>query len=93
VIQRSWAWGNLLAQHFPAAIRLSIHPQPADSLKIGIHMMPTKDDWLTPWHGVAANVNGQFVLMKRKDAQELEGELVAIRGTPSHYLIEQPQAV
>lgn len=93
VIQRSWAWGNLLAQHFPAAIRLSIHPQPADSLKIGIHMMPTKDDWLTPWHGVAANVNGQFVLMKRKDAQELEGELVAIRGTPSHYLIEQPQVV
>ena len=31
VIQRSWAWGNLLAQHFPAAIRLSIHPQPVDS--------------------------------------------------------------
>jgi pyoverdine/dityrosine biosynthesis protein Dit1 len=47
VIQRSWAWGNLLAQHFPLAIRLSIHPQPADSLKMGIHMMPTKDDWLT----------------------------------------------
>ncbi|WP_049190420.1 L-tyrosine/L-tryptophan isonitrile synthase family protein, partial [Serratia marcescens] len=91
VIQRSWAWGNLLAQHFPAAIRLSIHPQPVDSLKMGIHMMPTKDDWLTPWHGVAANVNGQFVLMKRKDAQSLDGELVAIRGTPSHYLIEQPQ--
>jgi pyoverdine/dityrosine biosynthesis protein Dit1 len=91
VIQRSWAWGNLLAQHFPAAIRLSIHPQPVDSLKMGIHMMPTKDDWLTPWHGVAANVNGQFVLMKRKDAQSLDGELVEIRGTPSHYLIEQPQ--
>jgi pyoverdine/dityrosine biosynthesis protein Dit1 len=81
VIQRSWAWGNLLAQHFPAAIRLSIHPQPVDSLKMGIHMMPTKDDWLTPWHGVAANVNGQ----------SLDGELVEIRGTPSHYLIEQPQ--
>ncbi|CAI0938732.1 MULTISPECIES: L-tyrosine isonitrile synthase [Serratia] len=90
VIQRSWAWGNLLAQHFPAAIRLSIHPQPADSLKMGIHMMPTKDDWLTPWHGVAANVNGQFVLMKRKDAQQLAGELVEIRGEPSHYRIEQP---
>jgi hypothetical protein len=29
--------------------------------------------------------------MKRKDAQQLAGELVAIRGTPSHYLIEQPQ--
>lgn len=91
VIQRSWAWGNLLAQHFPTAIRLSIHPQPVDSLKMGIHMMPTKDDWLTPWHGVAANVNGQFVLMKRKDAQSLNGKMVEIRGTPSHYLIEQPQ--
>lgn len=91
VIQRSWAWGNLLAQYFPTAIRLSIHPQPVDSLKMGIHMMPTKDDWLTPWHGVAANVNGQFVLMKRKDAQSLNGKMVEIRGTPSHYLIEQPQ--
>jgi len=91
VIQRSWAWGNLLAQYFPAAIRLSIHPQPADSLKMGIHMMPTKDDWLTPWHGVAAKVNGQFVLMKRKDAQQSAGELVEIRGTPSHYLIEGAQ--
>lgn len=27
VIQSSWAWGNLLAQCFPDAIRLSIHPQ------------------------------------------------------------------
>lgn len=56
VIQRSWAWGALLADQFPHAIRLSIHPQPADSLKFGIHMMPTRDDWLTPWHGVALNV-------------------------------------
>lgn len=90
VIQRSWAWGNLLAEYFPAAIRLSIHPQPSDSLKLGIHMMPTKDDWLTPWHGVAANVNGQFVLMKSIDAQQLAGEIVEIRGTPSHYLVKQP---
>lgn len=90
VIQRSWAWGNLLAEQFPDAIRLSIHPQPSDSLKLGIHMMPTKDDWLTPWHGVAANVNGQFVLMKNADAQQLEGEIVEIRGTPSHYLVKYP---
>ncbi|MEQ6970957.1 L-tyrosine isonitrile synthase [Pectobacterium polaris] len=90
VIQRSWAWGNLLAEQFPDAIRLSIHPQPSDSLKLGIHMMPTKDDWLTPWHGVAANVNGQFVLMKNMDAQQLDGEVVEIRGTPSHYLVKQP---
>ncbi|MEH0833052.1 L-tyrosine isonitrile synthase [Pectobacterium cacticida] len=89
VIQRSWAWGSLLAEQFPDAIRLSIHPQPSDSLKLGIHMMPTKDDWLTPWHGVAANVNGQFVLMKNADAQQLGGEIVEIRGTPSYYVVKR----
>ncbi|CDL83934.1 L-tyrosine isonitrile synthase [Xenorhabdus szentirmaii] len=88
VIQRSWAWGNLLAEHFPSAIRLSIHPQPIDSMKIGIHMMPTRDDWLTPWHGVAANVNGHFVLMKGDEVKQLHGKLIEIRGVPSHYLIE-----
>ncbi|OKP01235.1 L-tyrosine isonitrile synthase [Xenorhabdus eapokensis] len=90
VIQRSWAWGNLLAEQFPLAIRLSIHPQPVDSIKIGIHMMPTRDDWLTPWHGVAANINGQFVLMKSDEVKKRNGKLIEIRGVPSHYLIEIP---
>ncbi|TDB56234.1 L-tyrosine isonitrile synthase [Photorhabdus luminescens] len=87
VIQRSWAWGSLLDTHFPNAIRLSIHPQPANSIKLGIHMMPTRDDWLTPWHGVAANVNGQFILMKHKEVQMMGGKLVDIHGKPSHYVI------
>ncbi|AZD61884.1 PvcA protein [Pseudomonas chlororaphis subsp. aurantiaca] len=87
VVQRSWAWGNLLNAQFPSAIRLSIHPQPTDSIKIGIHMLPTKDDWLTPWHGVAANLNGNFVLMKNAEAQRLNGELVMVQGAPSHYVI------
>ncbi|AYA39529.1 L-tyrosine/L-tryptophan isonitrile synthase family protein [Xenorhabdus nematophila] len=88
VIQRSWAWGNLLAEQFPQAIRLSIHPQSVESLKLGIHMMPTRDDWLTPWHGVAANINGQFVLMKSDEVKNLQGKLIHIRGVPSHYVIE-----
>ncbi|WP_237387088.1 L-tyrosine isonitrile synthase [Xenorhabdus sp. Sc-CR9] len=88
VIQRSWAWGNLLAEQFPLALRLSIHPQPVDSLKLGIHMMPTRDDWLTPWHGVAANINGQFVLMKSDEVKKMKGKLIEIRGVPSHYVIE-----
>ncbi|MBD2796638.1 isocyanide synthase family protein [Xenorhabdus sp. 18] len=92
VIQRSWAWGNLLAEQFPLAIRLSIHPQPMDSIKMGIHMMPTRDDWLTPWHGVAANINGQFVLMKSDEVKKMNGKLIEIRGVPSHYLIETPLA-
>ncbi|KVE38494.1 L-tyrosine/L-tryptophan isonitrile synthase family protein [Burkholderia sp. TSV86] len=87
VIQRSWAWGALLAERFPDAIRLSIHPQPAASLKIGIHMMPTRDSWLTPWHGVAVSVGGQFMLMKRRDAELLGGRIVTHDHQPSHYEI------
>ncbi|EPL9570694.1 L-tyrosine/L-tryptophan isonitrile synthase family protein [Providencia rettgeri] len=88
VIQRSQAWGELLSASFPTAIRLSIHPQPAESLKIGIHMMPTKDNWLTPWHGVAVNINGQFTLMKNETAQKMNGKLIDVFGQPSHYEIE-----
>lgn len=87
VIQHSWAWGNLLAQQFPSAIRLSIHPQPVSSLKIGIHMMPTCDNLLTPWHGVAVQINGKFILMKRSEAEEMDGKLIKINEEPSHYII------
>lgn len=85
VIQSSWAWGNLLARCFPDAIRLSIHPQPASSLKMGIHMLPTKDDWLTPWHGTAVEIDGTFVLMKKTEALEINAEPVWIDGNHSHY--------
>ncbi|AJX35151.1 L-tyrosine/L-tryptophan isonitrile synthase family protein [Burkholderia oklahomensis] len=91
VIQRSWAWGALLATQFPDAIRLSIHPQPAASLKIGVHMMPTRDNWLTPWHGVAVDLGDQFVLMKRRDVELLGGRIVMRDGRPSHYEIERSQ--
>ncbi|AOJ06053.1 L-tyrosine/L-tryptophan isonitrile synthase family protein [Burkholderia mayonis] len=89
VIQRSWAWGALLATQFPDAIRLSIHPQPAASLKIGVHMMPTRDNWLTPWHGVAVDLGDQFVLMKRRDVELLGGRIVMRDERPSHYEIER----
>lgn len=92
VIQRSWAWGNLLEKIFPCAVRLSIHPQPAESLKIGVHMLPTLDNWLTPWHAVAVKTNDRFVLMKRKDVEELGGKVVKINGVPSHYEINSPES-
>lgn len=88
VIQRSRAWGNLLSTKFPSAIRLSIHPQPADSIKMGIHLMPTRDNWLTPWHGVAVNINGRFILMKNETVKKMNGKLVEVDGSPSHYVIE-----
>ncbi len=87
VIQRSWAWGDLLADLFPQAIRLSIHPQVETSIKMGIHMMPSKDDWLTPWHGVAVNTGDHFVLMKRSEVIALGGKLANLNGLPSHYLM------
>jgi pyoverdine/dityrosine biosynthesis protein Dit1 len=91
VIQRSWAWGELLADRFPDAIRLSIHPQPATSVKIGVHLMPTLDNWLTPWHGVAVERGGRFTLMKRRDAERSGCRIVMRDQQPSHYAIEPAQ--
>lgn len=88
VIRRSRAWDRLLATRFPRAVRLSIHPQGCGSRKIGVHLMETKDAWLTAWHSVAVEVNGHFRLMKREHAERLGGELVFRNGRPSHYVME-----
>lgn len=88
VVLRSKAWDGLLATIFPDAVRLSIHPQGCGSRKIGIHMMETADGWLTPWHGVAALVNGRFKLLKRREAEAAGAELVFQNGRPSHYVLD-----
>ncbi|MEU1673642.1 isocyanide synthase family protein [Streptomyces roseifaciens] len=88
VIQRSRAWGNLLDRLFPTAIRLSIHPQPCSTGKIGILLADTPDTWLTPWHSVAVASGGRFTLMKRAEAEEAGAELVHTAGSPSHYVLE-----
>jgi L-tyrosine isonitrile synthase len=85
VIQRSKAWGALVTERYPHAVRLSIHPQPCGSEKLGIHLMETADNWLTPWHGAAVKINGRFVLMKRRQAEELGATLVFHQGRPSHF--------
>lgn len=85
VIQRSKAWGKLVAERFPDAVRLSIHPQPCGSAKLGINLVETPDNWLTPWHGTAVDVGGRFVLMKRYQAEAMGAELVYVDGRPSHY--------
>ena len=85
VLRRSRAWGRLLASFFPHALRLSIHPQPPVSDKIGVHMIPTEDAWLTPWHGVALLENDRFRLVKRADAETLAARRVEVDGRPSHY--------
>lgn len=91
VIRRSQAWGNLLDNTYPGALRLSIHPQAPDSPKFGIHLSDCADTWLTPWHAVAVEVGGEFKLMKRHDAERAGGRLVHIDGSPSHFVIEHAQ--
>jgi pyoverdine/dityrosine biosynthesis protein Dit1 len=85
VIQRSDAWGRLLADCFPTALRLSIHPQHPHAEKIGILLGAADDAWLTPWHGVALHHAGAWKLLKREEAEALGARLVERAGRPSHF--------
>ncbi len=87
ILLRSRAWGRLLATLFPHALRLSIHPQPAVSDKLGIHLLSTQDAWLTPWHGVALLDDDRFRLLKRSEAEAMGALPVEIDGRPSHYVL------
>jgi L-tyrosine isonitrile synthase len=87
VIQRSKAWGDLLATCFPDAVRLSIHPQSCGSEKLGIGFIPATGPWLTPWHAVAVDIGGRFVLRKRAEAEAMGAYLVERDGRPSHYVM------
>jgi L-tyrosine isonitrile synthase len=84
VIQKSNAWSELIAERFPDAVRLSIHPQACGAKKLGIRLMEA-DSWMTPWHGVAVEVSGKFVLLKRSQAEALGARMVQTAGRPSHY--------
>ncbi len=76
LLQRSRAWGRLVSAQFPEAIRLSIHPQPNASEKIGVHLLDVDDAWLTPWHGVVLLASDRFRLVKRAEAEALGARLV-----------------
>lgn len=92
VMQRSRAWGTLIAQRFPDAVRLSIHPQPCGSAKLGIHLLESPeslDNWITPWHGVAVDVGARFVLMKRHQAEAMGADIIHVDGRPSHFAVRQ----
>ncbi|MGW6909879.1 L-tyrosine/L-tryptophan isonitrile synthase family protein [Streptomyces sp. NPDC054940] len=85
VIQRSRAWGALIADHHPRAVRLSIHPQPAGAAKFGIRLLDAPDVWTTPWHSAALREpDGDWTLMPRARAERL-GRLVHRDGRPSHF--------
>ncbi|AZZ38251.1 pyoverdine biosynthesis protein PvcA [Bdellovibrio sp. qaytius] len=87
VIQRSKAWGDLVEDKFPDAVRLSIHPQSCGSAKLGIRLIEP-DNWATPWHGVAVLVRGRYMLLKRAHAESIGAQLVMRFGRPSHYVLK-----
>lgn len=87
VMQRSDAWGRLLSDCFPAALRLSIHPQSPHSEKIGILLGPAVDNWLTPWHGVAVKIAGKFRLMRREEAETLGAQVIEHNGRPGYFAV------
>ena len=89
VMRRSNAWTELIAEHFPEAVRLSIHPQNCGSTKLGIQLLGASN-WLTPWHGVAVDIGSNFVLMKRRRAEKLGAKLMHdAQGRPSHFKLEK----
>jgi pyoverdine/dityrosine biosynthesis protein Dit1 len=85
VIQRSNAWSRLIAEHHAHALRLSIHPQPRVSEKIGVIMLLSDDVWRTPWHSVAVETEQGFRLMPRHEAEKMSSSLVFVDGRASHY--------
>ncbi len=85
VVARSEAWGRLLSECFPLGLRLSIHPQPRQSDKIGILLGPANDVWLTPWHGVALETKEGFRLLPRHEAEALGARIVFHNGQPSYF--------
>jgi len=90
VIQRSDAWGRLVAESFPLALRLSIHPQAPHSEKIGILLGEAEDVWLTPWHGAAVKRGGVFTLNRASDALSQPGARVIVEaGRPSHVEVDE----
>lgn len=87
VIQKSKAWGDLIEQKLPEAVRLSIHPQSCGAKKLGIRLIEP-DNWQTPWHGVAVYKEGRYVLLKRAQAEALGAQIVMRFGRPSHFVLK-----
>ncbi len=86
MIQRSKAWGTLIADRRPRSVRLSIHPQPVGSAKFGIRLLESASVWTTPWHScVVRHPDGTWELMPRHAAEEV-GRLVTRNGRPSHFV-------
>jgi pyoverdine/dityrosine biosynthesis protein Dit1/AcrR family transcriptional regulator len=87
LIQHSNAWTRFLTYVYPKAIRLSIHPYPSHSDKIGIKITKAIDNWMTPWHGVIVLQEEGYVLMKKSEAEEKKATLVFQNNKPHYYTL------
>lgn len=88
VIQRSRAWGALIADHHTRSVRLSIHPQSLGAAKFGIRLLDSADAWTTPWHScVLHRSDGSWELIRRDEAEQ-HGAVAVRHGRPSHFEAE-----
>ncbi|RDI41523.1 isocyanide synthase family protein [Aquicella lusitana] len=87
VIQRSNAWSRFVEKCFPDAVRLSIHPQPFGSEKLGIMLLKSKDVWATPWHRVVLYDGREHLLVRKKEAETLGAKPVFVHDQFSHYAL------
>jgi pyoverdine/dityrosine biosynthesis protein Dit1 len=87
VILRSHAWSALIAKRYPNCVRFSIHPYPCGAEKFGLQLLPSENRWATPWHNVVLEKNGQYQLMKHKEALALGAKVALEKGYPSHYVL------
>lgn len=93
VIQRSNAWSRLLEEYFPQAVRLSIHPQPIVSQKIGIRLLASADIWRTPWHSVPVFDGVDFRLMGCKEAEALGAASATDAAHEPYAFLSLPSAI
>ena len=88
-IQRSNAWSNFIEQKFPQAVRLSIHPQPLHSQKIGVQLLPSNNFWRTPWHSALIFDGKVYSLVRRKDAEDMKATLQVANGKYPYFVISE----
>ncbi len=81
MIVRNEAYSAVLRESFPEALRLSIHPHPHSTEKLGISLL--NDGSGAPWHNVVVRMkNGRVRVMRRREAEQHGFGLVIKDGRP-----------
>lgn len=91
-LRTSDAWSRFMEASAPDAIRLSSHPKPRDSQKIGIRLSPHGNNSCAPWQSTAAKTNlipERYDFMKREEAEKLGLQLQYEDEKPSHFEISE----